>query len=77
MKRFSMLAVCAVALFSNACEQHKATELEAETKHLPQESQTPSGKSTIDPQKPAPELEAPAAPSATPAPAPKFFPEAK
>ena len=76
MKRFSLLAVCALALFSNACEQHKASELEVEHENLAHESQTPSGKSTIDPQKPAPELVQPPTPS-TPAPAPKFFPEAK
>ena len=77
MNRFSLFAACAVAVFANACEKHSASELEMEKEHLPQESQAPSGKSTIDPHKPAPEMATPAAPDATPAAARKFFPEAK
>ncbi|MEA3209246.1 MAG: hypothetical protein QOE70_2303 [Chthoniobacter sp.] len=71
MKRSSAFLICVLALFSNACEQHKASELEG--RHgLFSEMHPPSAdhpaKATHEEKKSEAEK---------PGEAPKFFPEKK
>ncbi len=70
MKWPSILLVCAVALLSNACEQHPAAELEgahgAEAHAAPHEGAPPAA-----------HAEEKKAEDVKPGEAPKFFPEKK
>ena len=71
MKWSSVLLICALALLSNACEQHKASELEEE-KHgteAPAEAKHGAAAESPDKEKKAEE--------GKPGEAPKFFPEKK
>lgn len=71
MKWPSVLLVCALALLSNACEKHPASELE-DTKHGAEAhapAHEPAAAASHDKDKKAEE--------AKPGEAPKFFPEKK
>ena len=67
MKWSSILLICALALLSNACEQHKASELEEE-KHG---AEVQPGATAASPDKEKKPEEG------KPGEAPKFFPEKK
>jgi hypothetical protein len=75
MKWSSALLICALALLTNACEQHKASELEEETHGHPGEVEHTDGRSSTDPAKVKHgegKIE-----ETKGADAPKFFPEKK
>ena len=71
MKWPSIVLICALALLSNACEQHKASELEEETHGSEAHAEKKEGATaeSADKEKKAEE--------GKPGEAPKFFPEKK
>jgi hypothetical protein len=73
MKWFPVLSICALALFSNACERHPASELPKEfSEGAHEEKKAPEGRQETGKPAPAkPDAEA------KPGEAPKFFPENK
>lgn len=89
MKRFAVLALCALSLAFNACEKHPASALdgvihthgaphETEAKHAPEKAHGAAHK-VRTPDAPPPGNADPSKPAghATPGEAPKFFPEKK
>lgn len=70
MKWFSVFLICALAFFSNACEMHKASELEEESNSAEAHAEPKDGAAAESSDKAKAE-------DAKPGEAPKFFPEKK
>jgi hypothetical protein len=75
MKRLSLSLICALALLSNACEQHKASELEEEPHHDAAKAERHEGTTAEHPQKEKHEEQK--TEETKPGEAPRFFPEKK
>lgn len=75
MKRLPLLLVCALALLGNACEMHKASELEDAPHHDQAHAEQKAGTTADQPEKAKSEEKK--AGEAAPGEAPKFFPEKK
>lgn len=71
MKRFSILLIGALALLSNACEMHHASELEEEHGHGDAPAEHKSGAAAEE------KHEEKKTEDGKPGEAPKFFPETK
>jgi hypothetical protein len=76
MKWFSVLLLAVFAFFSNACEMHSASELPPE-EEIPGEAHPEAVKAEAQPVVEAAPNDAKPPAAATPAEAPKYFPEKK
>ena len=76
MKWFSVLLLAVIAVFSNACEMHPASQLPPE-EEVPGEAHSEAVKAEVQAAPEAAPSEAAKLPAATPGEAPRFFPEKK